>query len=101
MRLFSDFDVYDYHYTYDEMKVMCVIGLTPEASDLNYEDCVRIASAVYWHWVDGRDASEDEKYAKYPWLEFETTEEDGYIQAYAQRALPKFIQLYKETVIRR
>ena len=59
MRLFNDFDVYDYHYTYEEMKVMCVIGMIEEANDLDYEDCVRIASAVYWHWVDGRDASED------------------------------------------
>ena len=99
MKIFSDFDVYDYHYTYNEMKVMVVIGCTPEAQDLDYEDCVKIASAIYWHWVDGRTADEDEKYAKYPWLEFETREEYGYIQAYAQRALPEFIKLYKETII--
>ena len=100
MRIFDyEFDVYDYRYTYDEMKVMCVIGDYGGelAANLDYEDCVRIANAIYWHWVDGRDASEDEKYEKYPWLEFQSKEEDGYIQAYAYRVLPEFIKLYEET----
>ena len=96
MVIFHDFDVYDCRYTYDEAKVMCVLGSIPEAEDLDYEDLIKITDAVYWHWVDGRDASEDEKYAMYPWLEFQSQEEDGYIQAYAQRALPEFIKLYKE-----
>ena len=99
MRIFDyELDVYDYHYTYDEMKVMLVLGVTPEAGDLDYEECAIIANAVYWHWVDGRSADEDEKYAKYPWLEFNTKEEDGYIQAYAYRVLPEFIKLYKEMI---
>jgi hypothetical protein len=100
MNIFNiEFDVYDYHYTYDEMKVVCVIGSYDNVvtEDLDYEDCMRISSAIYWHWVDGRDASEDEKYAKYPWLEFETREEEYYIQAYTQRVLPEFIKLYKKT----
>ena len=101
MRIFSDFDVYDRKYTYDEMKVMCLIDTYHTTYNLDYEDLCRIAEAVYVHWIDGRSADEDEKYAKYPWLEFETSEEDGYIQAYANRVLPKFIQLYKETMIRR
>ena len=47
MRVFSDFDVYDYNYTYDEMKVMCIIGDYGGelAKDLDYEDCVKIANA--------------------------------------------------------
>lgn len=98
MRIFSDFDVYKRQYTYDEMKVMCVIGeLGGTVSDnLDYEDLCRIVEAVYAHWVDGWSADEDEKYQKYPWLEFETNEEDWYIQVYAYRVLPEFIQLYKE-----
>ena len=99
MAIFHDFDVYDCRYTYDEAKVMCLLGATEEAADLDYEDLTKIADAVYWHWVDGRDACEDEKYAIYPWLEFQSREEDGYIQAYAQRVLPEFIKLYKETVL--
>lgn len=98
MRIFSDFDVYERKYTYDEMKVMCVIGeLGGTVSDnLDYEDLCRIAEAVYTHWVDGVSVDEDEKYKKYPWLAFETTEEEGYVQAYAYRVLPEFIQLYKD-----
>lgn len=99
MKIFHDFDVYDCRYTYDEAKVIFLLGGMPEAEDLDYEDCMRIADAVYWHWLDGRDATEDEKYAMYPWLEFQSQEEDHYIQAYAQRALPEFIKLYKETNI--
>lgn len=96
MKIFSDFDVYERKYSYDEMKVMVVIGCTPEAQDLDYEDACCIAEAIYAHWVDGRSADEDEKYAKYPWLEFKNCEEYGYIQAYALRVLPEFIKLYKE-----
>ena len=98
MKIFGDFDVYEHKYTYEEAKVMCVIGECggTVSDNLDYEDLCRIAEAIYAHWVDGRDESENEKYAKYPWLEFETTEEEGYIQAYAYRVLPEFIQLYKE-----
>lgn len=95
MKIFSQFDVYDHKYTYDEMKVMCLLGAS-DTFDLDYEDVCRIADAVYWHWVDGRDASENEKYEKYPWLEIMDDDEYGYIQAYAQRALSEFIKLYKE-----
>lgn len=93
MKIFSDFDVYERKYTYDEMKVMCLLGAS-NTFDLDYEDVCCIAEAVYAHWVDGRDASEDEKYDKYPWIEIMTEEENGYIQAYAQRTLPEFIKLY-------
>lgn len=96
MKIFSDFDVYERKYTYDEMKVMCVIDTYHTTYNLDYEDLCCIVEAIYAHWIDGRDASENEKYTEYPWLEFVTTEEEGYIQAYAYRVLPKFIQLYKE-----
>ena len=98
MMIFSKFDVYDRKYTYDEMKVMCLIDVYYTTYNLDYEDLCRIVEAVYSHWIDGRDSSEDEKYEKYPWLEFESNEEGGYIQVYAARVLPKFIELYKEEI---
>lgn len=94
MQIFSNFNVYNRQYTYDEMKVMNVLSRCSDVDILNYEDIMRICEAVYAHWIDGRDESEDEKYKKYPWLEFENTQEDGYIQEYAQRVLPEFIKLY-------
>lgn len=96
MRIFSDFDVYGRHYTYDEMKVMCVFGSIDGLDYLNYEDAMHIVEAVYAHWVDGQDECEDEKYEAYPWLDFKSEEEYAYIQAYAQRVLPEFIKLYQE-----
>ena len=99
MKIFSDFDVYEHKYTYEEAKVMYMIGEFDGSTicdNLDYEDACRIAEAIYAHWIDGRDASEDEKYAMFPWLEIETEEEDHYIQAYAQRVLENFIELYKE-----
>lgn len=92
--VFSQFDVYDRKYTYDEMKVMRVLSAFPDIDSLDYEDLMRICEAVYAHWVDGRDASEDDKYQKYPWLEMQGREEEGYIQVYAQRILPELIELY-------
>lgn len=98
--IFSKFDVYGREYTYDEMKVMCLLSQYPDVNDLDYEDLMRICEAVYAHWIDGSDDSENEKYAKYPWLEFENEEEDGYIQAYAERVLPEFIELYMAEVLK-
>ena len=99
IKIFSDFDVYEHQYNYEEMKVITVLSTIDVNRELDYEDYVRIAEAVYSHWVDGRDTSEDAKYKKYPWLEFQSSNEDGYIQLYAERVLPKFIELYKEVVL--
>ena len=92
MTIFHDFDVYDCRYTYDEAKVMCVLGSTPEAEDLDYEDLIRIADAVHWIWRDGIG----KKHETHLWMDIESKEEEGYIQAYSQRVLPEFIKLYKE-----
>lgn len=105
MKIFSDFDVYSRKYTYNEMKVMGVITsicLTAYIQqdilyDLDYEDVMRIVEAVYAHWVDGIDDEElKTKYQQYPWLDFQDSEEAGYIQKYADRVLPEFIKLYLE-----
>jgi hypothetical protein len=80
------------------MKVITVLSVIDKERELEYEDYMRIAEAVYAHWIDGRDASEDAKYRKYPWLEFKNKQEDAYIQLYAERVLPKFIELYKEEI---
>ena len=99
IKIFSDFNVYDHQYNYDEMKVITVLSVLDSERELDYEDYMCIAEAVYAHWVDGRDASEDAKYKKYPWLEFQSSNEEAYIQLYAERVLPHFIELYKEVVL--
>ena len=102
MKIFSDFDVYNRKYTYDEMKVMCVMTCICQDGPwyleyLDYEDVMRIIEAVYAHWINGIDDEElKTKYQQYPWLEFEDDEEAGYIQKYAERVLPEFIKLYLE-----
>lgn len=99
INIFSDFNVYEHQYNYDEMKVITVLSAIDEDRELDYEDYMCIAEAVYAHWVDGRDESEDAKYRKYPWLEFQSSNEEAYIQLYAARVLPNFIELYKEVVL--
>lgn len=91
-------DVYDYNYNYDHMKVMGVLAILTDGQGLDWEDLANIAIAIYDHWVDGRDASEDDKYALYPWLEFENSEEDGYIQKYTQRVGLLFLEEYKKEI---
>ena len=96
MRIFSDFDVYERKYTYDEMKVMCMLADSNDAKRLDYEDLCYIAEAIYAHWANDDERS-NEKLEKYPWLEIDDFQEEGYIQAYADRVLPEFIKLYEET----
>ena len=104
MKVFGDFDVYSRKYTYDEMKVMCVITCLTYTSiyqddpcNLDYEDVMRIVEAVYAHWINGIDNENlKTKYPQYSWLEFQDAEEAGYIQKYAERVLPEFIKLYLE-----
>lgn len=96
--IFDDLDPYDKDYTYDEMKVICVLSQMPEAADLDYEDLANISGAVYDSWMDGMDPKEDWRYMEHPWLKIENREEEGYIQEYAQRVLPNFIELYMAEV---
>ena len=99
MKLFSEFDVYSHKYTYDEMKVMCVITCIchDDPCKLDYEDVMHIVEAVYVYWLNGIDNENlKTKYPQYSWLEFQDAEEAGYIQKYAERVLPEFIKLYLE-----
>ena len=99
MKIFSDFDVYSRKYTYDEMKVMCIMTCIYQNGpwNLDYEDVMRIIEVVYAYWIDGIDDEElKTKYQQYPWLEFEDDEETECIQKYAERVLPEFIKLYWE-----
>lgn len=95
MKIFSDFDVYERKYTYDEMKVMCMLADSNDAKHLDYEDLCCIAEAIYAHWANDDERS-NEKLEQYPWLEIDDFQEEGYIQAYADRVLSEFIKLYKE-----
>lgn len=102
LHLFSkNMDVYNYPYNYDMMKVMSTLTQEFPSSleSLDYEDMMIITEAIYAHWVDGRSGAEDEKYAQYPWLEFESRSEDGYIQAYTSRVGGNFIEEYKNMLL--
>lgn len=99
MKIFSDIDVYEHKYTYDEMKVMSV--LAREYSDtiiddrIDYEDLCRIAEAIYAHWANA-DERDQEKVSIFPWIEVNGFEEEGYVQVYAIRVWDMFVQLYLE-----
>lgn len=93
MKIFSDFNVYERKYTYDEMKVMNIIDGYTKDLFLDYEDLCCISEAVFAHWANDDERSSD-KIEQYPWIEIKGFEEEGYIQAYAQRVLPEFIKLY-------
>lgn len=90
-------DVYDYKYSYNHLKVVACIESSINANRLeDYEDIAIVAEAIVNYWSDGRDASENELYAQNEWLEIEPGEEDGYVQAYADRVVAKFIEAYLE-----
>ena len=91
--LFGDFNVYEKQYTYEEMKVMCVLSGMPAIKNLDYEDLMHIVAAVHCFWAN-QEQIEEEVFEEYPWLETESVEEEGYIQAYASRVLPYFIKEY-------
>lgn len=93
MKIYEDFDVYEHEYSYDEMKVMHILAKMPNIYGLDYEDLMCIANAVYRIWMI--QFIDDEAFQQYPWLDFENIEEYGYIQKYAERILPKLINLYK------
>lgn len=90
-------DVYDYKYSYNHLKVVACIESSKSANRLeDYEDVAIVAEAIVNYWSDGRDDSEYELYAQNEWLEIETGEENGYVQAYANRVADKFVDAYLE-----
>lgn len=90
MKIFKDFDVYTFRYGYDDMKVMYMLSYE-DTSNLDYEDLMRITTAVWDCWTD------DEYWDVYPWMK-PHGEEVTYIQAYANRVLPEFIKLYMQEI---
>ena len=99
MSLFNDFDVYERKYTYDEMKVMSVLcsnDYKSDTDDLDYEDLMIIANAVYNHWLNFERIFPTRIYYTFPSLMVMGYEEKGYIQSYADRVMLDFIKLYKE-----
>lgn len=92
--VFEQFNPYNNLYNYNEMKVMTLLGYEPTADDLDYEDLVRIASAVAWHWDNGYELEETPKYEKNTWLLYENKREFEDLSLYAKRTLPLFIDLY-------
>ena len=94
MKIFEDFNVYDYEYSYDEMKVMQILSTMEEIADFDYEDLMHLAHAVYRIWQI--KSIDNEYFDQYPWLEFKDVEEYGYIHKYAERILPELIKLYQK-----
>lgn len=96
-RFSLDMDVYGYSYDYNHLKVVACIERSESVSKLeDYEDVAIVAEAIVNYWSDGRDASEDALYEQNEWLEIKSREEDGYVQAYAERVVDKFIDAYLE-----
>lgn len=93
MKIFEEFDVYGHEYSYDEMKVMNILAKMPNIYGLDYEDLMCIANATFNIWAG--NIEDDEIFQQYSWFDFEDIEEYGYIQKYAERILPKLINLYK------
>lgn len=92
-----ELDVYNYKYDYNHLKVVTCIERSKSVSKLkDYEDVAIVAEAIVNYWYDGRDSSEYELYAQNQWLEIMSNEEDGYVQAYAERVVDEFIDAYLE-----
>ena len=91
-------DIYGKKFAYDEMIAMGILVSYAEQNDIpfDFEDFAVITEAIYAHWIEGRSDCEDEKYIKYPWLEFNGIEEDHYISKYTYRVAPEFIKLYED-----
>lgn len=95
--LFKDFDVYGKKYTYDEMKTMVVLqSYKSMTTGLLYEDLVKIANAIYRFWLRDEEGV-DEVCCENEWLNCFNSEEEGYIQSYADRVAPDFIVFYRRT----
>lgn len=99
MKIFSDFDVYERKYTYDEMKIMSVLTKNLDGAviedEFDYEDLCYVAEAIYAHWAN-TDARYQETVSVLSYLKVNGFEETGYVQAYAQRVWDSFIQFYLE-----
>lgn len=100
----KDDDIYGGDYTYDHMKIMAVITEKDKVK-LEYEDMCSIAcvindlwNASYIYKLHKNKTPEAEKKVleNDDFYMCQTTEEDGYSQAYAARVCDKIIKAYKE-----
>lgn len=86
-----NFDSDNAEYSYEEIKVICVLSKLDVCKSLDYKQLCEAAKAIYSIWADGIDnqaVSEDEL------LQFKTTEEEGYVQTYTERVGTPFVKEY-------
>ena len=96
IKMFNEFDVYSHLCNYEEAKVVGVIAQSDEAAELDYEDIILIAEAIYRHWLNTESSSYINFLKTYSWLRPVSETERGYIQEYAERTLPYFLEIYFE-----
>ena len=99
----SIYDVYNYKYSYDEMKIMYLL---PDKKNLTYEDMCWIAHCIYELWntsyeskfcVHTNNKIAEEILEKDDFYQIQTREEEGYSQAYVNRVADKIIKEYLKT----
>ena len=100
----SIYDVYNYKYSYDEMKIMYLL---PNKKDLTYEDMCWIAHCIYELWNSSYESkfcakvynkTAEEILMKDDFYQIQTREEEGYSQAYVERVAPRLIEKYLEII---
>lgn len=102
-RIFSDGDLSSVYYNYNEISVMYALGASGQTEGLEHYDLATITEAVWRIWCEecfeeDIDDITDNRYELYPWLKFENEAEKKDLKKYAERTVPDFIRLYKETV---
>jgi len=88
-----DFEAYTAEYSYNDMKIIYVLSKLDVCKSLDYEQLCEAAKAIYGIWADGID---NQAVTENELLQFKTTEEEGYVQAYAERIGTQFIKNYFE-----
>lgn len=107
---YDNIDIYNRTYDYELIKIAITVidiatDISDEFGDWDYEDIINLCLNiydVYMYQLGHIEKDYDIKFKllleEYPELEIRTREESGYIQAYTQRTVGTFIELYKKYV---
>lgn len=82
-----DESIYDAEFCYDEMKIVCIVGNSGKIEKYDYEEVGIITKSILtaWNVASARDEFVVEE------LKPKGREEEGYVQAYAERVLDMFV----------
>lgn len=95
-KIYEGWDAYTHNYNYDEVKVIAMLHnrLLEMGRYCDWEDITKVGHEIYLIYESQFEDGDDSKSLEHDWMEVQSHEEAGYIQAWFGRNIDDFIEFF-------